>query len=264
MAKILLTGGTGVLGRELKPRLIKAGHSVRLMSRRMPLPGEDQEIEWAKADLEKGEGLASALSDVEVVLHAASSATRRTHQIDVEGTSRLLEASKRSGVQHFFYISIVGIEKIPQKYYKHKLFTEQLIESSDLPFTILRATQFHTLIDQSLGFQKRLPFMLVPKDYKFQVIDPGEVARHIVALLPSGPSGRVPDIGGPEVLELGEMTRVWLQAQEKPRRIINLPLFGEAASGFRQGFNTTPKNSIGKITWQDWVNSKFNPIKTNN
>src|SRR3990172_6438701 len=148
MTNILVTGGSGGLGSELVPRLAAAGHTVRVLSRRPRPPSTN--TEWAQGDLATGEGLAEAVSGVDAVIHAATSPFRRTRQTDVEGTRRLLDAAGAAGEPHFFYISIVGIDRIPLPYYKAKLAAEKLVEESAIPYTILRATQFHSLIDRFL------------------------------------------------------------------------------------------------------------------
>src|SRR3990170_5638680 len=149
MPRVLITGGTGVLGRELVPRLAAAGYSVRVVSRRAA-PAEGAPAEWARAQIATGEGLAEAVAGVDVIVHCASSPFRRTREVDVEGTRRLLERAREAGVAHFVYISIVGVDLIPLGYYKHKLAAERLIEESGVPYSILRAPQFFTLIDELL------------------------------------------------------------------------------------------------------------------
>jgi uncharacterized protein YbjT (DUF2867 family) len=97
----------------------------------------------------------------------------------------------------------------------------------------------------------------VPKDWQFQTISAGEVADHLVAALGQGPSGRLPDIGGPEVLPLDEMVRSWLSAQSMRRWLIQLPMPGELSAGFRQALNTTPGNRVGQITWSQWLDEQY-------
>src|SRR3990172_4952045 len=208
MTNILVTGGSGGLGSELVPRLAAAGHTVRVLSRRPRPPSTN--TEWAQGDLATGEGLAEAVSGVDAVIHAATSPFRRTRQTDVEGTRRLLDAAGAAGEPHFFYISIVGIDRIPLPYYKAKLAAEKLVEESAVPYTIPRATQFHSLIDRFLRTLVRLPLALLPKDLKFQPIDTGEVAERMVAALAAGPAGRLPDLGGPEVFTFAQLAREWL------------------------------------------------------
>jgi uncharacterized protein YbjT (DUF2867 family) len=260
MTRVLVTGGAGGFGRALVPLLVGRGYTIRIMSRQAAPTGST--AEWAQADIESGAGLVAALADVDVVVHAASSPARHTHQIDVEGTRRLLDAASAAGVGHFAYISIVGIDKVPLAYYRHKLAAEAVIAESRVPWSILRATQFHTLIDRFLRGPDQLPLFLLPTDLHFQPIDVGEAAERMVEVVIAGPSGRVPDIGGPEVLTYGAMAQAWMQARGRQRRIVHLPMPGGFAAALRRGANTCPEQRYGRITWADWLRQTYAPSTT--
>jgi len=258
MTAVLVTGGTGDLGGALVGRLVKADHGVRIMSRRAGPASGGLMTEWAQASLETGEGLTAAIDGIECVAHCASSPFRKTKEADVDGTRRLLEVCKAAGVAHFLYISIVGIDKVPTPYYEHKLAAEKIVEDAGVPYTILRATQFHALLDRMFSDGLlRFPVGAVPGAFKFQTIDTGEVAGRMLELIEAGPSGRVDDIGGPEVLNAGDMARSWVAASGRRRLILPLPLFGKMNSAFRRGLNCTPENTYGKITWTDWLADKY-------
>jgi uncharacterized protein YbjT (DUF2867 family) len=127
-----------------------------------------------------------------------------------------------------------------------------------VPWSNLRATQFHTLMDGFLRMFSRVPLVLpVPKSFKFQPIDTGEVADRMVGYAPDGPSGRLPDVGGPEVLTFGEMAKAWLQARGKRRPVVNVPTLGGTARGYRAAYNCTPEHSEGKVTWEEWLGRKY-------
>ncbi len=258
MPRVLITGGSGGLGSELLPRLAAAGYAVRILSRRPRPGGLESALEWAQGDIETGSGLEDAVSGAELIVHAASGiAQRRSRQVDVGGTGNLLRQAAAAGAAHLLYISIVGVDRIPLNYYQTKLAAERLIDQSGVPWSILRATQFHSLIDRFLGALVRLPVALGPSDLRFQPIDTGEVAQRMVEAVRAGPAGHLPDIGGPEVLTSGEMARVWLKSRGRRAWIIHLPLPGRAAAGFRRGDNCTPDNAYGKITWEQWLARKY-------
>lgn len=261
MARVLLTGGTGTLGRELVPRLGAAGYTVRVMSRRAGESNAAGDVEWAQADLLSGAGLEQAVAGVDIVLHAASSPFKDTRAIDVEGTGNLIEKAKAAGVGNLYYVSIVGIEKVKYPYYEYKLEAEKVIEASGAPYTILRATQFHPLLDTFLGtLYKRGPFLIVPGAMQFQLIDPGEVAGHIVSTLAKGPSGRLPDIGGPQVQRVSEIAKDWLKATGK--RLIKIPVPAAGPlQGFAKGYNCCPENKMGNITWRDWLAKRYPGVR---
>jgi uncharacterized protein YbjT (DUF2867 family) len=258
MTLVLVTGGNGALGREVVPKLIEADYTARIMSRRPRpaklLPG----TEWVQADLETGQGISEAVSGIDVIVHAASSVTRHTRQVDVDGTRMLLEKARAAGVSHVIYISIVGVDRIPFAYYRHKLAAEEVIESAGVPWSILRATQFHYLLDLFLRALTKPPLVtLLPTDLKFQPIATSEVASRLCEIVSTGPGGHLPDIGGPQVHTFGELARTWLDIRGMRRAVIPLPLPGKVAQGFRRGYNTCPEHVLGKITWAEWVRQRY-------
>ncbi|MEX1275506.1 MAG: NAD(P)H-binding protein [Bacteroidota bacterium] len=256
MPRILITGGSGEMGRQLAPRLLAAGQSVRILSRRPRPAGADPALEWVQASLTSGEGLPAAVADVDTIVHAASSPVGAA-KIDTGGAARLLELTRGSQT-NFFYISIVGVDRHPFFYYKAKYATEKLVEQSSAPWTILRATQFHAFIGRLiLPVAYRSPFFMLPTDLVFQPIDEGEVAAHIVDLLQQGARGRAADIGGPQVLTLGELALSWLLAQKRTRRIIHISVPGRQTAAFRQGVHTAPDHKFGRVTWQQWLDKEY-------
>ena len=261
MARILITGGTGVLGQQLTPRLTAQGHTVRIMSRGPRRSGFAPELEWAKARLEPGRELAAALDSVDAVIHAASSPIR-AHKVEVLGTESLLAACAEAGIDHLLYISIVGVEHFPKfAYYQAKLGAEQVIQSGPVPWTVLRATQFHELLDERFTPPLfKLPGLaFIPLDFKFQLIDSGEVADRMVELIQAGPSGRVADIGGPEVLAWRDIANHWMRAHRKNRRMVRLPWNGSTPTAFRQGLNTCPQERYGKVSFEAYLEKRYLP-----
>jgi len=251
MQQILVTGGAGRLGRLVVKHLSAAGYAVRGMSRRAS-PGEDWPgAEWKQADLVTGAGLSRAVQGMDVVVHTAG---KGTWQVDVEGTCRLLDVAHQAGVSHVVYISIVGIDKVPYAYGKAKLTCEDLIEHNDIPWSILRATQFHYLIDVVLRMLTRLPLVtLLPTDLLLQPVAEDDVAGRLCEIVQAGPSGRLPDMGGPQVYTSGELARLWLKQRGMRRAIIPIFLPGKMARALRQGGNTCPQQATGTVSWEAWL-----------
>jgi uncharacterized protein YbjT (DUF2867 family) len=252
MARILVTGGAGTLGREVVRQLKAAAYVVRIMSRKS---GSAEGAEWAQADLSDGTGLAAAMRDVDTVIHAASGMPLR--KIDIDGTGRLIAAACTAQVKHILYVSIVGIDTIPFAYYQAKLEAEKRTQAGAVPWSIVRSTQFHTLPDYVLTVLHRSPWFFVPTDFQVQPIDPAEAAKRLVAQVAEGASGTVAEIGGPEVLTLGAMAHAWLEVQGLQRRIRHLPLPGKVAKGFRAGLNTAPSHRYGTISWNEWLHKQY-------
>jgi uncharacterized protein YbjT (DUF2867 family) len=251
MQPILVTGGTGTLGRPLVAALAGAGPPVRVLSRRpRPRPGGPP-VEWVAGDLATGRGLGEAVRGVGVIVHCATGPWSR--RVDVAGTGRLLAAARAAGSPHLVYISIVGIDRVPFRYYRAKLAAERLIQAAGLPWTILRTTQFHDLLHRVLQALARLPVLALPRGWRFQPVDTGEVAGRLATLALGEPAGRVPDLGGPQVLTVEELARGYLQAAGRRRPLLPLPVPGAAARGFRAGGHLCPEHADGKRTWAEFL-----------
>ena len=244
---VLVTGGTGVLGRRVVERLGSAGVGARVMSR-SGRPGT------VRGDLLTGEGLDAAVRGMETIIHSASSPFRQARRVDVEGTRRLMEAAAGAGVSHLVYISIVGVDRASSyPYYRVKLETERVVEGSPVPHTILRATQFYDFVLMAVRSLDRLPVMPVPAKLLGQPIEVGEVAGRLAELALSRPAGRVPDVGGPEVGTLADSARRYLRVLGSPKRVIEFPLPGRTARAIREGALTCPENRYGRIRWEEFL-----------
>lgn len=250
--RVLVTGGTGVLGRQLVERL-QGRAEVRILTRKpADRPG------FVPGDLNTGEGLEAALDGVEVVAHCASAADYRRPDRDVEQTRRLIDAAAPTR-PHIVYISIVGVDKIPFGYYRAKLASEQLIEQSGLPWTTLRTTQFHDLALLFLMLVTKGPVAFAPRGLRGQPVDAGEVADRLAELVLGSPAGRVPDMGGPEVLDAETMVRHYQQLTGRRRPLLHLPLFGRVAAGFRAGHHLLTDGVRGTRSFEDYLKSAVGP-----
>jgi uncharacterized protein YbjT (DUF2867 family) len=255
MQQILVTGGAGHLGRLVVKQLSQAGYCVRGMSRRAS-PGEDWPgAEWKQADLKTGVGVAEAVQGMDVVVHLAAVGNS---MVDFEGTRRLVDAAREAQVSHLVFISVVGIDKVPWAGGKAKLAGEDLIEHSGIPWSILRATQFYYGIDFLLHVLTRLPLAApLPTDWPLQPVAEEEVAQRLVEIVQAGPSGRLPDMGGPRVYTSGELARIWLKQRRVHRAIIPLRLPGKTAGALRKGGNTCPQQATGAVSWEAWLQQHY-------
>ena len=252
----LVTGGAGSLGRRVVKRLRGAGNEVRVLSH-SGRPGT------IKGDLLTGEGLESAVDGVETIVHCASSPIRRSRRTDVGGTEKLLRAAQRAGVSHIVYVSIVGVDRDPHYfYYRVKRDTERVIERSAIPWTILRATQFHEFVLGNIRFLNRGPFAFFPKGFLVQPIDVGEVADRLSELALSEPEGRVPDIGGPEVRTFADLARSYLGIAGKGGRVVEVPVPGKTSRAFRAGAHACPENRYGEVRWEEYLRGTVSGAST--
>ena len=250
---ILITGGTGHLGREFAQNALANGHRVRIVSRKPRPAGTPEGLDWARLDLGSGDGLGDALEGIEAVVHAASD-PRPSSRIDVAGTAKLAEISRDRAIEHFLYISIIGIDRIPFRYYKKKLEAERIVKESGVPYSILRAAQFHYFIDLLLGAAARTPlFIPLPSGFQVQSIDTGDVAARMGEVIAAGPGGLLPDLAGPEPMTLHEAAVIWKEVRGIRKPIVSLPIPGRTARAFRAGHNTAPHSRSGVVTWRRWL-----------
>jgi uncharacterized protein YbjT (DUF2867 family) len=246
MSPVLVTGGTGLLGRTVVAHLTAAGHAARVLSRTSDRPGV------VPGDLRTGAGLEAAVAGVGAIVHCASE-PRDPQRVDVAGTRRLMAAARRAGRPHLVYVSIVGVDRIPWAYYRAKLVAEQEVALSGLPWTILRATQFHEFAADLLDRLTRLPLIPAPRGWRLQPIDVDEVAAQLAAAVDAGAAGRLPDLGGPEVLALQDLLRGYLRAARRRRLVVPLPMPGSFSAAFRAGANLAPDGRGGGRTFAEFL-----------
>jgi uncharacterized protein YbjT (DUF2867 family) len=246
---VLVTGASGRLGTVVLPRLEKAGYRVRPMSRHAK-PG------WVAGDLRTGEGLAEAVDGVDVIVHLASAAGR-AQQTDVEGTRRLLDVARPAGVRHVLYVSINGIDRVPYRYYRAKLDTEKVVERSGIPYTILRAAQFHVFVEMLLSASSKLGPVIIDPNWQVQPVAVEDVADRIMELIAVPATGEIIEYGGPQVLTFDEMARSWLTARGSKRPIWRLRIPGGMAKAIRAGAQTTTATPTGTRAWRDYLATKY-------
>ncbi|HKI89714.1 MAG TPA: NmrA family NAD(P)-binding protein, partial [Draconibacterium sp.] len=189
----------------------------------------------------------------EVIIHCASNFLD-PENIDVKGSRNLLSVIPKEKLKHLIYISIVGVDKSQYPYYKAKYEVEQMIMKSGLPYTNLRATQFHHFVLHRIikPLDKGSKNVLqLPENFRFQSIDIPDVAKKIIELVGKTPQNETISIGGPEVLSLEKMAQDYLDYLGRKDKIELVP--PEAFKIFQTGINLCPDESYGKITWARYL-----------
>src|SRR5688572_23397069 len=201
---------------------------------RKPAPDTASAPRWATADIVTGEGLAAAVADMEVILHAASD-PRGDPAADEAGTRRLAAAARAAHVRHLVFVSIVGIDRIPFPYYARKLAAERALAASGQPYSILRATQFHSFVD--VLFRKAasaVPWVMpLPAGYHVQSVGLEDVAARMLRAIADGPNGLLPDFGGPERMTARAAARIWQAARGVGKPLVPFPSISATSRGFR-------------------------------
>jgi uncharacterized protein YbjT (DUF2867 family) len=251
---ILVTGGTGTLGRLVVPRLRTAGRDVRVLSRHGHEPGDG--IEYVIGDVATGEGLDGAVAGVATIVHCAGTAKG-----DDDKARNLVRAASRSGARHLVYISVVGAERVPVVsgldramfgYFAAKRDAERIVEESGVPWTTLRATQFHQSMLMLAQQMAKLPVIPVAAGVRFQPVDAELVADRLVELALDKPAGLVPDLAGPRAYGMAELIRRYLSAAHRRRLILPFRLPGRAARAVREGANLPLDRGAGR-SWEDFL-----------
>jgi len=243
--RVLVVGGTGTAGRAVVAELVSRGHHVRVLSRSGRAP---HGATGTRGDVVTGDGLATALDGVRSVVDASNVTTlsrRRATDFFVGSTRRLVAAGRAAGVRHHVLLSIVGVDRTPTGYYRAKVAQEQAVteavesnagsgSGTGMGWSLLRATQFHDFAGQMIARGRVGPMVVVPA----MRVRPVAVAGVGVALadaVEAGPLGRLPDLAGPDVIELTEMARAVLEARGEQGRVVGLRVPGAAGQAMRTG-----------------------------
>lgn len=252
---ILVTGGTGTLGRHVVQRLRNADRSLRVLSRHSR--ESDGGIEFVAGDLTTGTGIEAAVEGAEIIVHCAG-----TSKGDGEKALHLVEAASQAGTRHLVYISVVGADQVPVVsgidramfgYFASKLAGERVVADSGIPWTTLRATQFQESFLMLARQMAKLPVMPVAAGMRFQPIAVDEVAAQLVDLALGMPIGLAPAIAGPRVYTMAGLLREYLQASHRRRPIIPLWVPGKAARAIRDGANLARERAVGRRTWEEFL-----------
>ena len=243
---VVVTGGSGGLGREVVRGLRERGAAVTAASRRTGV------------DLATGEGLESALAGADVIVHAATHPAKY-RAVDLEGTRKIIGVvGDRPDPPHLIYISIVGCDRNPYPYYRAKYACELVLERSGLPVTVVRATQFHTLVTAIARACAHGPISVQPQ-LSFQSCDHRWVAERLIDTARGEPPvgyHRSADLAGPEQTTLGEAVNLLRQAAgQQPPRVIRLPAVSGTLRAFAQGSNLPgPDAEIGGSAFRESLN----------
>ena len=242
--RIVVAGATGVVGRHVVTQARAAGHDVVPLSRS------------SGQDVVTGAGLAEAVAGADVVIDVTSVVTtsaRTSTDFFRAGTQELLAAEQAAGVGHHVALSIVGIDGETTGYYAGKVVQEELIAAGPVPWTVLRATQFHEFAPQIAARASVGPLVAVPA-MRTSTVAAAEVAAALVTLATAPPRGRTADLGGPGEDDLDELVRRWLAATGRRGRVLRLPMPGAAGRRMRTGaLLPGPGADRGRQTFDEWL-----------
>lgn len=250
--RVAVVGGTGVVGRQVVSALRAAGHEPVVIARS------------AGIDVVTSVGLDAALAEANVIVDVGNVATAsRAKSVAFfdQATSNLLAAGSRAGVEHLVTLSIVGCDRVDLGYYFGKRRQEELVLAGPLPFTILRATQFHEFPGQLLERMPNVPAALMPvitvPRMRSQPIAAREVSKALARIVGEEPVGRAPDLAGPEVHDMSDLVRLVLRSRGSKRPVVGFRVPGRMGSALAKG-GLLPDEAgpRGRETFEEWLESQ--------
>ena len=243
--KIVVIGGTGLIGSKLVKNLRERGHDAFAAA---PSAGVNSITR---------EGLAQAMDGAEVVVDVANAPSWEDQAVleFFETSSRnLLAAEAAAGVRHHIALSIVGSERLPDNgYFRAKVAQENLIKASGMPYTILRATQFFEFVggiaqSATVGEEIHLSPALI------QPIASDDVAAALTAVVLATPVNGTLEVAGPEAMPLDELVRRFLRATQDTRKVVpdvHARYFGDVLDD--QSLTPGKNPRLGAIRFEDWL-----------
>lgn len=246
--KVTVFGATGQIGSKVVELLAESGYDVVAASRQ------------SGADVLTGDGLKEALGGADVlvdVVNSPSFADEPVMDFFTTSTRNLVEAAKATGVEHYVALSIVNADKLPASgYMRAKVAQEKAIVASGLPYTIVRATQFHEFAEAITGSLVVGDEVRVP-DARIQLIAAPEVAAEVADAAQTAAINGVVNIGGPEKISFAEMAQTVLDKQGDSKPVVvdaSATYFGTPVDG--NSLVTGDDGKLAKIRFADWIAGK--------
>jgi uncharacterized protein YbjT (DUF2867 family) len=249
--KIVIIGGTGLIGSKLVTRLREHGHEA--------VPAAPD----TGVNTLTGEGLAQVLTGAAVVVDVSNSPSFEDAAVlrfFETSTGNLLAAEAAAGVGHHVALSVVGSDRMPESgYMRAKVAQEKLIRNSPIPYSIVRATQFFEFVkriadDATAGNTVRLPPVL------FQPMAAADVANAVARVALGAPLNGVVEVGGPQQFRFDEFIRLSLRARHDPREVVADPharYFG--AEMDERSLVPGADARLGEIRFEDWLRQSAVP-----
>lgn len=243
--KVVVIGGSGLIGSKLVDRLRQAGHEAVAAS---PSRG---------VNAVTGEGLAAALTGAEVLVDVSNSPSfedRAVLEFFETSTRNLVATAVAAGVGHFVALSVVGSERLPDSgYFRAKLAQEALIEASGLPYTILRATQFFEFLDAIAGSATEGHTVRLPAA-AFQPILSDDVAAALAEVATTDPANAMIELAGPDRLPMAALVARYMAAKRDSRQVVadaDARYFGAPIDDRTLVPGTNPR--LGATRLEDWL-----------
>ncbi len=241
--KLVVIGGTGLIGSQVVKKLVAAGHEA--------VPAAPD----TGVDLITGKGLDDALDGADVVINVANSPTFDEASLEFFRTSmgNLLAAGELAGVPHQVILSIVHVDQVPELvYYQAKALQEDLLRHGPTPYSIVRATQFFEFIEPTMASTSDASAVRLPGT-PIQPIASTDVVDALVEVATGQPLNGIRNVAGPDVFRLDDLGRATLAAQHDDRRVITDDRAGLFAAVTSDVLTAGPDARLAPTHYQEWL-----------
>lgn len=261
--RILVAGGTGVVGSGIVAEAAARGHDVRVIAGRVPAfddPRRVAGVRYDAVDLYRSspDDLDPLFSGVDVVVDALNGESRVAQAIFTVGAAQIADAAATAGVGRILVVSVAGCDESAHAYHEAKAEQEGVYLDSPTPTTVVRVTQFSEYVAELIEKVSGWGFIPSVSKASIQPIAVADAARAIVAVL-DGPAPEEDDIvgiGGPEILESRAIADIWKQETGSRRPIVPLPPIGALGTYLRLGLNLLPEERVEGTPFREWLRSR--------
>lgn len=244
--KIVIIGGTGLIGSQLVSQLQNSGHEVIAAS---PSTG---------VNTLTGEGLDEAFRDANVVIDVSNSPSFEDNAVMdffTKSNQNILAAEQKAGLQHHIALSVVGTQKLQASgYFRAKQVQENMIQESGIPYTIVHATQFFEFAASIVHMSSDVDGKVLVPDANIQPIASKDVVAFMAQCAIAAPANKILEIGGPQKFEMNEWLKMYATATNKAIEIIadkNALYSGSPIE--RETLNPDAAVYLGATNYEDWI-----------
>ncbi|TCL76055.1 SDR family oxidoreductase [Rhizobium sp. BK251] len=246
--KMVIIGGSGLIGSKVAETLKLKGHEVIAASRRNGI------------DAVTGEGIAEALKNADVLVDVSNSPSfedQAVLEFFQKSTTNLVKAGKEAGIHHFVALSVVGTDRLPGNgYFRAKLAQETIIRNSGIPYTIVRATQFLEFLD-AIAYTATTGDEVRVSTGFLQPIAASDVAGFVAEAALAKPLTGILEIAGPERFPMNEVVKDYLALKGDSRTVVGDPEAEYFGSKLQPGSLVSDENpKLGATTLKKWLAEK--------
>ncbi|MHA7293490.1 SDR family oxidoreductase [Arthrobacter sp. HLT1-21] len=257
MSRIVVVGGTGLVGHQVVDECVRRGHETRSVSRHAPAQHSLRWVsgaEYVEADVTAGAGLTQVLDGADVIIDVLDGRFGKGQRALDDGALNLLAGAREASVGRAVLLSIVNADHAAFSYYRAKVRQEKIYQNSAVPSVVVRATQFHNFVTAVFDGGGKAGLLPALKGAAFQPIAVEDVAGALVDAATHDPAPTsIINVGGPQVLEMAELALIYRKVTGATGRLVTVPLPGALGQFFSSGDNLARDNPVKGLSYEDWL-----------